>query len=33
LEAKLIRKKQVPLAPRLKVSDRDGVTKIAPDHT
>jgi hypothetical protein len=32
LEAYLARKKQAPLAPRLKVSDGDGVTKIAPDH-
>src|SRR5207245_4284050 len=31
-EAYLARKKQEPLAPRLKVSEGDGVTKIAPDH-
>jgi hypothetical protein len=32
VEAYIARRKQAQVAPRLKVSETDGVTKIAPDH-
>jgi hypothetical protein len=32
MEARLARRKEKPLAPRMKVSEKDGVVKLTPDH-